>query len=294
MKAVFIGCVEFSYALLERLLELDGIDIAGVVTRETSDFNADFRSLEPLAQKAGVPSLNVSGNDQETMAAWIKDLSPDVIFCLGWSYLLGRDILDIPPEGVIGYHPALLPRNRGRHPVVWALALGLKETGSTFFVIDEGADSGDIVSQRRVAIGGEDDARALYDKLLNTAKGQLDDVIGGLLTGNLERTPQDPSKATTWRKRGKRDGEIDWRMTAQGICNLVRALSRPYVGAHCLCNGAEPKIWKAAPAAAADADIEPGRVLAIEGTAITVKCGDGAVTLVEHEFQDLPAVGDSL
>ena len=83
-------------------------------------------------------------------------------------------------------------------------------------------------------------------------------------------------------------------MTAQGICNLVRALSRPYVGAHCLCNGADPKVWKAAPATIVVADIEPGRVLALEGTAITVKCGDGAVTLVDHEFQDLPAVGDSL
>ncbi len=129
MKAVFMGCVELSYSLLERLLELEGIELAGVVTRKVSDFNADFRSLQPLAESAGAPCLNVTGTDQDGMAAWIGDIGPDVVFCFGWSYLLGPEILAIPREGVIGYHPALLPKNRGRHPIVWALVLGLEETG---------------------------------------------------------------------------------------------------------------------------------------------------------------------
>ena len=51
--------------------------------------------------------------------------------------------------GILGYHPSLLPFNRGRHPIIWALALGLKETGSTFFFMDENADTGDIVSQKK-------------------------------------------------------------------------------------------------------------------------------------------------
>jgi methionyl-tRNA formyltransferase len=133
MRAVFIGCVDFSYGMLERLLELDGINLAGIVTRKVSDSNADFRSVEPLAKIAGVPCLNVTGNDQEEMGAWISDFGPDVVFCFGWSYLLGPEILAIPREFVIGYHPSLLPKNRGRHPIVWALARGLEETGSTFF-----------------------------------------------------------------------------------------------------------------------------------------------------------------
>ncbi len=83
-------------------------------------------------------------------------------------------------------------------------------------------------------------------------------------------------------------------MPAAGIHNLVRALARPYVGAHCLFNDAEYKVWKAATATAATADVEPGRVLSVTEGAITIKCGDGAVTLIEHELAELPKVGDCL
>ncbi|NQV83567.1 MAG: formyl transferase [Rhodospirillales bacterium] len=294
MKAVFIGCLESSYTLLDGLLEMDGIEIAGVVTRKASSFNADFKSLEPLAAKARVPCLNVGGNNQEKMAAWIDGLNPDVVFCLGWSYLLGPDILAIPKEGVIGYHPALLPRNRGRHPIIWALALGLKETGSTFFFMDEGADSGDILSQQRIAIGDDDDAASLYAKLVDAAINQLGGIVHDLAEGHLKRSPQDASKATAWRKRSKDDGKIDWRMPAQGVCNLIRALTHPYPGAHFDYNAGEPKVWKALVSKAEDEDIEPGRVLSIDGAAITVKCGVGAVNLIEHDIQSPPKVGDCL
>jgi methionyl-tRNA formyltransferase len=228
------------------------------------------------------------------MTVWIRGIAPEVIFCFGWSYLLGRDILEIPGRGVIGYHPALLPRNRGRHPIVWALALGLEETGSTFFVMDEGADSGDIVSQRRIDIEDTDDAGTLYAKLEDAARGQLDEIVGDLTGPGLKRLPQNPGDATHWRKRSNRDGEIDWRMPATGICNLVRALTRPYVGAHCLFHDAEHKVWKAAPATPPAADVEPGRVLSVTEGAITIKCGDGAVTLIDHDLPDLPKAGDCL
>ena len=82
-------------------------------------------------------------------------------------------MLTLPSLGLVGYHPALLPQNRGRHPIIWALALGLEETGSTFFFMDEGADTGDILSQRRVPITPEDDAGTLYDKLTTTALDQI-------------------------------------------------------------------------------------------------------------------------
>jgi len=294
MKAVVIGCVKFSQAMLARLFELDGIEVAGVVTKRASSFNADFESLEPLAGDRGVPCLNVEGNDQAAMAGWMRERAPDVAFCVGWSYLLGPQILAIPANGVIGYHPALLPRNRGRHPIVWALALGLAETGSSFFVMDEGADSGPIVSQRRIAIADDDDAASLYGKLEKAAGEQLGDVAAGLVKGTLKPVPQDPAEASYWRKRGDKDGAIDWRMPAAGIRNLVRALAPPYVGAHCVRRGRAFKVWRAATAAAPRPDVEPGRVLAAGAGGVTVKCGDGAVTLIEHEIAELPAVGEIL
>jgi methionyl-tRNA formyltransferase len=68
--------------------------------------------------------------------------------------------------GVAGYHPTKLPMNRGRHPLIWALALRLKNSVSTFFFMNEGADSGDILSQVDFKILYQDDAQSLYDKTI--------------------------------------------------------------------------------------------------------------------------------
>lgn len=294
MKIAVIGCVQFSQAMTEALASTPGIELAGIVTRRASTVNADFQSLEPIGTRLGVPVLIADGIGQDAMAAWLADRRPEVIFCVGWSSLLKPPVLKVAARGVVGYHPALLPANRGRHPIVWALALGLPETGSTFFVMDEGADSGDILSQERIAIGSDDDAASLYRRLTETARSQIVRLAADLAAGRAEHRPQDPARANAWRKRGPLDGRIDWRMSAGAVHNLVRALTRPYVGAHCDWQGRERKVWRTEPAGAAAPNLEPGKVLARDGRVIVVKCGDAALRLVEHEIDPLPQPGGYL
>ncbi|MDA8100056.1 MAG: formyltransferase family protein [Nitrospiraceae bacterium] len=294
MKIVFIGCVQSSYASLKRLLSLKNVEVIGVVTKSASPFNADFQSLEPLAKSNNIPYYLSSGNDQDAIAEWIRPLQPDVAYCFGWSHLLNRKILSLPVLGVIGYHPAALPRNRGRHPIIWALALGLSETASTFFFMDEGADSGDILDQRIISVNPEDDAASLYQKLLNTALDQIESFTPLLASRKFTRIQQDHSQANYWRKRSRSDGEIDWRMSSTVIHNLVRALSRPYPGAHCSYKEKEIKVWKTAVIAPSDPEInnlEPGKVLEAGNGSVIIKCGEGAIKLQEHGFQQLPEKG---
>ncbi|MEE2698284.1 MAG: formyltransferase family protein [Pseudomonadota bacterium] len=294
MKAVFIGCVDMSYILLERLLELNDIKIVGVITREESRFNSDFRSLEPLAISARIPCFKTKDNCDKEMSAWVRGVSPDVVFCCGWSWLLKGEMLSIPKKGVIGFHPALLPKNRGRHPIVWALALGMRETGSTFFFVDAHVDSGDIVSQHKIIISDTDDAETLYTKIKDVAVEQIKEVALGLANGTLKRYPQNAAEATVLRKRSKKDGKINWALPVSEVYNLVRALARPYIGAHCFYNDQEFKVWKAKPFMVNATKVTPGKVLNVEGNKITIQCADGALTLLDHEIKNLPVVGDIL
>jgi methionyl-tRNA formyltransferase len=283
MRIVFIGCVEFSARALDVLLKHTDAEIVGVVTREASAFNSDFRSLQPTAERHGIPCFLSRGNDQQAMACWIEAQAPDVVYCFGWSYLLRQEILSLAPLGVVGYHPAALPRNRGRHPIIWALALGLRSTASTFFFMDEGADSGDLLSQVPVAINASDDARSLYDRLISVASEQIRLFTTTLANGTYERTPQDDTDVNYWRKRSKADGRIDWRMSSHRIDCLVRALVAPYPGAHFDLGDREVVVWNAERAddEFADTDhFEPGRVLAIEKAAFVVKCGSGALRVL--------------
>lgn len=294
MRIVFMGCVQFSLEILEHLLKIKEAEIVGIVTRRKSSFNSDFSSLGPLATTCNIPCYYADKTNQLDMAEWIKKLSPDTIYCFGWSFLLKKAVIDIPSIGVIGYHPAALPANRGRHPIIWALALGLNETASTFFFIDEGADTGDILSQVFVSIEKKDDALSLYRKLSSVALLQVNEFTKSLANNICVRVPQDQTGANYWRKRNREDGKIDWRMPAMGVYNLVRALTRPYVGAHCIYKGKEIKIWKTEIINANYGNIEPGKILELDGRSLHVKCGQGELRLVEHEFEVLPKVGEYL
>ncbi|GAA5132099.1 formyltransferase family protein [Thalassotalea piscium] len=296
LSIVFIGCVQFSEQALKVLLSLkaDNISVVGIITKSKSTFNSDHVSLLPFGIAENIPTMDV--NDHSDTLNFCRQLAPDVIFCFGWSQLLSKEILTLPPKGVVGFHPTNLPENRGRHPIVWTLALGLTSTASTFFMMDEGADSGPIISQKPVSVSIEDNAKTLYEKIIKVALQQINEFVYPLRDGCLNYYVQDATKANTWRKRGEIDGIIDWRMTADSIVNLVRALYHPYVGAEFLYHGEKFKVWqseifnKKIPK-----NIIPGTVLAIENRNILVKSADTSAVWLKNIHKKVAVkVGDHL
>lgn len=293
MKILFIGTVEFSYKALEKLISMN-TNIVGVCTKEKSGFNSDFVDLSPLCIKNNIAYKFVDDINSSDNIEWIKSLKPDVIFCFGWSSLIKKEVLSISHLGVIGYHPAKLPQNRGRHPIIWALALGLKSSASTFFFMDEGADSGDILSQEDFEIDYSDNAHTVYQKMIAIALLQIEQFVPMLQNKTYSRIKQDNSASNVWRKRGIIDGRIDFRMSSFAIYNLVRALTRPYVGAHIEFKNELIKIWQVEEISCSACNIEPGKILNINNNAIDVKTYDGAIRMLEHSFIDLPQIGSYL
>jgi methionyl-tRNA formyltransferase len=293
MRVVFIGTVEFSLISLEKLIQI-GVDIVGVCTKEKSNFNADFADLKRPCIENNIEYKLVDNINSDDSVEWIRSKNPDIILCFGWSSLIKENLLNLAPMGIIGYHPATLPQNRGRHPIIWALALGLDSTASTFFFMDNGADSGDILSQKSINISYSDNAQTLYKKLTSLALIQIEEFIPRLQSNNYKRVPQEHTKANIWRKRGKKDGLIDFRMSSKAIYNLVRALSKPYVGAHIEYKGDDIIIWRVEELEYKLDNIEPGQILESNKDNIIVKCYDGAIKIIEHEFTNLPYKGEYL
>ena len=254
--------------------------MVGVVTRRATAFNADFVSLEDLATANAVPCYLVEDSEQAKLADWLTSLAPNEIYCIGCSSLLKADVLRIPPFGVVGYHPAALPKNRVCHPIIWALALRLQETATTFFLMDEGADSGDILVQRSLPIEPSDDASSLYDRLVGLAKQQIVEITQAMASERINRTPQDARQATYWRKRLKADGLIDWRMSVKSEHSLVRVLAHPYPSAHCIYRDQEVKIWRFTRIAAKPASAEPGKILVSDASRLVIAWWEGALDIV--------------
>jgi len=293
MKILFIGTVEFSLKALEKLVLLNA-NIIGVCTKEASSTNSDYADLAPVCIANRIPYKHIQDINSQVSIEWIQTLNPDIIFCFGWSALIKRELLGLTSMGVVGYHPAKLPQNRGRHPLIWAIALGLTESASTFFFMNEGADDGNILSQEIFEITCKDDAGTVYQKVIDMALLQIEDFLPKLQDGTYQVKKQDHSKANVWRKRGKKDGLIDFRMSSHAVYNLVRSLTKPYIGAHLEFKYESISIWKVEEIKYDKTNIEPGKILAVEGHAITVKTYDGAIRLVEHEFRELPKVGEYL
>lgn len=201
--------------------------------------------LTGLAKAANIPVRTGTNLNAPETLAWVKTLAPDLLLVVGWTQLLKSELLAIPRIGCLGFHASLLPKYRGRAPVNWAILNGETETGNTMMVLEPGADEGDIVSQRRIPIGEQDDCKTIYEKVSLTECEMLDEVLPLIREGRLPRVKQDSGAATVMPKRKPEDGLLDWRWPSRRLYNWVRALTHPYPGAFGYLCGRKVTIWKA-------------------------------------------------
>jgi methionyl-tRNA formyltransferase len=283
MRIVYIGIVDFSYHCLVQVLKNQG-NVVGIITSRNNKTNSDYCDLTPISDQYNIPIHYCKNiNDSETLK-WIRDKEPDILFCWGWSQLIKTELLALPPMGVVGVHPALLPKNRGRHPLIWALVLGLKESGLTFFFMDKGADSGPTLSQKRFEITNEDTANTLYKKIKELATIQIAKFLPQLTSRDYSPITQDSKKANYWRKRSVADGMIDWRMSEVAILNLIRALTKPYPGAQFNYKEQIIIVWEAHQYnQETPSNIEQGKIILVSDGVPVIKCYDGAVVINSYE-----------
>jgi len=298
MKVGFIGCVESSLMAIKTLLKMKdyGIEVVAVITKKQSSYNADYVNLSDVCEQYNIPCHFEDSKKKGESVKFMRSYQTDVIYCFGWSYLLANEFLTMAPKGAIGFHPAKLPQNRGRHPIIWTLALGLKVTASTFFRMEEGADTGPILSQIDIPVKPDDNAKDLYQNILDKAQLQIRQFTLDLVNDVAIYIEQEHGKATTWRKRSRKDGLIDWRMRAEDIYNLVRALSKPYPGAEFEYLGNLIPVWQSTICIEQfPINIEPGYILEIMNSSILVKSGGNtAIWLLSVEMSPLPRSGEYL
>ena len=154
--------------------------------------------------------------------------------------------------------------------------------------MDKSIDGGEIIDKVTIKITNRDNAESLYDKVCKIAKKQVNLFLPKYLNGNLKLEKQVLSKGNFWRKRGKIDGIIDWRMNFDAIQNLVKALSKPYSGASTFYKGKEFSVWKIKKGPKVKNNIEPGKVIEINNNNILVKCWEKSIWITDHNFDILP------
>lgn len=151
---------------------------------------ADRSGIQGLkrAQSAGVPTFVLSLSDYSTREEWDKELTrtvaefdPKLVVLAGFMKLAGPEFLGQFGGRVINTHPALSPSFPGMHGPRDALAHGVKITGCTIFVVDEGVDTGPIVAQAAVPVMDDDTETALHERIKQTERQLLVSTVADLV-----------------------------------------------------------------------------------------------------------------
>jgi methionyl-tRNA formyltransferase len=196
-----------------------------------------------------------------------------------YGQILPKSLLELPRHGCVNVHASLLPKYRGAAPIQWSILNGDAETGVTIMKMDEGLDTGGMLSRAATPIDPADTAQTLHDRLAALGADLLLPTLQDYIEGKAPIQPQ-PEGASYARKIVKDDGRIDWRQPANALWLQVRAMN-PWPTAHTWIPASPKpallKIWEAAVEKASGA---PGTVLKAEKDDLIVACGCDALRIL--------------
>lgn len=279
MNLIFMGTPEFGAASL-RAIVAEGHHVAAVVTQPDRPRDRGQKpAASPVKVVAAENSIDVLQPERlSEILTELRDRAPEAIVVVAFGKILPKTVLEIPRIGCINVHASLLPEYRGAAPIARAIMDGKQKTGVTIMRMVEALDAGPVYSQSETAIGPEDTAGTLHDRLAEEGGRLLVKTLKDLEAGSIELTPQDESKASYAAKISKEEGEIDWTRTAVVNERQVRACD-PWPSAYTRHNGTLIKVWRAK---AAEAEGPAGIVLdADPDRGLIVGCGQGALRIEE-------------
>ncbi len=281
LRVVFMGTPDFAVPTLSEIIGA-GHDVVAAYTRAPKPAGRGMElrrsPVHALAEGFGIPVLTPRTLRDPEAAAVFADLGADVAAVVAYGLILPQDVLDAPREGCLNLHASLLPRWRGAAPINRAIMAGDAETGVAVMRMEAGLDTGPVGMEERVAIGADETAGELHDRLARLGADLMHRALGALERGALAFRPQPGDGVTYASKLDNAETRIDFSAPARRVHDHVRGLS-PFPGAWLeadLGRGRERlKVLRTAMAPGAGA---PGTLLDGDGA---VACGEGAVRLVQ-------------
>jgi len=283
-RITFIGSETMGWECLNELFKLEE-NIVGVFTTPPTEAQniISYKSFDNYQSK--VPLVYTSDINSDSVIKAIKAQQPDVIYQVGWSQLLSKELLQIPHKGCVGFHGTLLPKHRGRAPIPWSIIFGLRKNGMTLMYLSEGADLGDIIGQESYEIKPEDSATEIYEKSTQACKILISRYHNLIMEGTAPREKIDISRSDYWPRRVPQDGIIDWNKDSNSLDSWIRALTHPFPGAFTYWQNKKLFIWKAFKNENTNLK-EPGKIVSLtdQGT-ILVQTGSGILELYNIQLE---------
>ena len=279
MRIVVHGQQAFGKSVLEALLERGENVIAVYCAPDPKQGGRP----DPLKEAALARSLPVyqprSFRNKPEVWEEFAQLKADLCVMAYVTLFIPEDMLHLPTQGTIQYHPSLLPRHRGPSSINWPIIWGETQTGLSIFWPDNGLDTGPILLQKAVEILDTDTLGSLYfDRLYPLGVTAMLEAVDLVRAGQAPSIVQDETQATYegWCKA--ENVQIDWHKPLQEIWNLIRGAD-PQPGAWTTHDGASVQIYDAKKYPGTTTG-RPGEIMAVSEASFTVAAEGGQIEVL--------------
>lgn len=248
-----MGTPDFAVASLTALVE-EGFTVVGVVTAPDKPAGRGMKlqesAVKRYAVEKGLPVLQPEKLKNPQFLEELKSLRADLQIVVAFR-MLPEVVWNMPPHGTVNVHGSLLPQYRGAAPINWAVINGETETGVTTFKLKQEIDTGDVLLQETIAIGENETATELHDRMKEAGAKLLVKTVHGLAEGSLNEIPQAAMAGAVSGQTGLKHApkiftetcRIDWAKPVNDVHNLIRGLSL-YPGAFTTLHGKTLKIYR--------------------------------------------------
>ena len=222
--AVFFGSGPVAASCLELLLHHTTVE--AVVTKPRPPHHKGQVPVLDIATNHNLRVIEASNKAELETVLKNESFTSQYAVLIDFGIIVSQTIIDIFPLGIINSHFSLLPLLRGADPITWAIANGDVKTGVSLMLIDEGMDTGKLLTSRSLAISPDETTPELTKRLITLSDELLQDYMPRYLSGELQPKSQPhPDRATYSRKLTKADGIIDWNEPAEVIERKIRAFT---------------------------------------------------------------------
>lgn len=278
MRLVFCGTPQFAVPTLDSLLAT-GHEIALVVTQPDRPQGRGLEvAMSPVKQCARKHDLPITQPEKiknnVEFRRQLEEIAAEAIIVVGYGRLIPPWMLSLPPRGNINLHGSLLPKYRGAAPIQWAIAESETISGVTTMLLNEGLDTGDMLMQRQLAIGADENAISYGERLSAVGAELMVETLRGLEAGSIHPQAQDHSRASLAPILKKEDGIADFSLPAQRIYNRLRGF-QPWPGCYTTFRGKKLAVHAARPQASTSQHASGSAI--IDGDRLFVSCGGNSV-----------------
>lgn len=248
LRVIVMGSSDFAVPALEKLAQDDAYDVLLAVVQPDRPNARGKNKVIPLPMKKKAQELGIDVYQPENISKEgeekLRELKPDLMVVAAYGQILRKNILDIPAYGTLNIHGSLLPHLRGAAPVHHAIIGGDDVSGVTIMLLDEGMDTGDMLTKAEVPITPTTTAGELHDTLAKIGSDLLMQTIPGYIAGEIKPQAQDSSLADYADKVDKHTGEVNWDQTSFQVLRQINGTD-PFPGAFStLSNGKKIKLFE--------------------------------------------------